>query len=73
MRYNEAVDVQQMWNDFEKKLITVIDLLVPISEFVNDTLKKPPNVVIKNKLNLRNRLLKNCKKNPTLERQSKGH
>ena len=30
-----AGDVQQVWNDFENKLISVIDKLVPLTEFVN--------------------------------------
>ena len=42
---NNATDVQQIWNDFETKLITVVDELVPVSSFVNGKIEsKPPQL-----------------------------
>ena len=68
---NDATDVQGVWNDFEKKLIEVVDELVPMSEFKNNFLLKPPNQLINNKKNLRKRLLKALRRNPTLEMKSR--
>ena len=60
---DEFVSVQSCWNVFENKMISVIDKLCPMEQFVaNNTiasLKIPPTV--KNKLNLRKRLLKRLK------------
>ena len=60
---NEFVNVQSCWNVFENNLINVIDKMCPMEQFVaNNTiasLKVPPTV--KNKLNLRKRLLKRLK------------
>ena len=33
---NNAHYVQEMWNDFETKLINVIDTLVPVRDVIND-------------------------------------
>ena len=49
-------DVQGFWNDFEFKLIYVIDKIVPITKFENNIAKVPVPKVIKNKLNIRNML-----------------
>ena len=64
---DNANDVQQIWNNFENKLVLVIDRLVPLTEFVNDKIKVKLCPTIKRKLNIRNRLLKQLKRNPTLE------
>ena len=55
-----------MWNDFEVKLINVVDSLVPMPKFTNDIIKDKPNPVIKRKLNLRNRLLNILKRTSPL-------
>ena len=51
-------DVQGFWNDFECKFIDVVDKIVPITKFENNIAKVPLPKVIKNKLNIRNRLLR---------------
>ena len=57
--------VQSYWNEFESILVEIVDALAPlqtITQIENDKLKPPPH--IKNKINKRNRLLKNINKNP---------
>ena len=49
---NDANNVQELWNDFECKLINVVDRLVPMSYFKNDQIKEKPNPLIKRKLNV---------------------
>ena len=58
-------DVQGFWNEFENKLVHVIDKIVPLTPFVNNIIKEPIPSVIKNKINIRNRLLKKRKTNAT--------
>ena len=65
--YNNANNVQEMWNDFENILIEVVDLLAPLSEFKGELLVQKPCPIIKGKLNFRNRLLKIQKQRPTLD------
>ena len=60
-----ANDVQWVWDDFENKVIKIVDVLVPLSEFVNDKVKCKPNSIIKRKLNVRKILLKQLKCSPT--------
>ena len=55
-----------MWNDFEIKLVNVVDKLAPICEFKEDQPISKPNVFVKNKINIRHRLLKQQKMVPTL-------
>ena len=64
---NTATDVQGVWNDFEYKLIMIIDELVPLTEFKNGSQFLLPCKVIKKKISLRKRLLKNFKRYPTLD------
>ena len=64
---NTATDVQGVWNDFENKLIMVVDDLIPLSDFKNNIQVKLPSQLIKKKLSLRKRLRKNFKRNPTLD------
>ena len=64
---NNLMEVQSVWNDFETKLIRVVDNLVPLTDFENNIVMKVPDYHIKRKLNIRKRLLKNFKRNPTLE------
>ena len=67
---NNATDVQGAWDDFENKLIAVVDNLVPLSEFKNNLQVKLPSNVIKRKINLRKRLLKNFRRTPNLDLKS---
>ena len=54
-----------MWDDFESKLVKVVDKITPLTEFINCKVKiKLPNS-IKNKINIRKRLLKQRKRSPT--------
>ena len=64
-------DVQGFWNVLEDKLINVVYKLVPITKFFNNTIKEPIPSVIKNKINIRNRLLKERKNNFTPELKSR--
>ena len=68
---NNATDVQGAWDDFENKLIAVVDNLVPLSEFKNNSQVKLPSNVIKRKINLRKRLLKNFRRTPNLDLKSR--
>ena len=63
---SKATDVQGLWNDFETKLINLIDELVPLTEYKNNLAVRAPFPRIKSKLNLRKRLIKNFKRSPTL-------
>ena len=63
--YSEFENVQDCWNSFECKLITVIDEIAPVSKFVNNEIKVKPCAHVKNKLNIRKRLLRTCKLFPT--------
>ena len=47
--------VQSTWNDFEMKLIGVVNEIVPLSEFKNNIIMKSPSQLIRRKLNLRKR------------------
>ena len=63
---NKANSVQGLWDDFEFKLINVVDSL-PMIETTDATVVNKPCPSIKSKLTLRNRLFKIQKKWPTLE------
>ena len=59
---------QSIWNHFEMSLLPIIDELVPIVDFINNTkTKNQNNITINSKLNLRKRLLKSNKTNPKSE------
>ena len=62
-----ASDPQSIWNHFEQKLLTVVDTLVPYVPFTNNASVKSlkPNSTIKSKLNLRKRLIKSARSNPS--------
>ena len=49
---NTAVDVQELWGDFETKLIKIVDELAPMAQFFDGKLTVCMNPTIKNKLNL---------------------
>ncbi len=56
--------VQGTWNLFENKLVNILDILIPMRDFTNNNCKTiKSNPVIKNKLNVRKRLLKLYKTN----------
>ena len=63
----DSDDPQSLWNSFENELLTIVDELVPYVPFSNNqslkSLKTP--IPIKNKLNLRKRLLKSLDKRPS--------
>ena len=60
--------VQGFWNAFEYKLIGVVDAIVPMREFTNRvSVKIEVPQAIKNKVNIRKRLLKKFKATPTPE------
>ena len=46
---NEATDVQEVWNDFETKLITIVDRVAPMSKFKINSLFSSPSKFIKRK------------------------
>ena len=64
---NNAQEVQDIWNDFECKLIDIVYSLVPLSYSKGNFFIEKPPAIIKNKLNTRNRLIKNLKKRPSQE------
>ena len=63
----EIDDVQGFWNHFESKLINVIDKIAPVCKFEDNVVKVTVPGHIKNKLNLRKRLLKKRKNYPSPE------
>ena len=56
-------NVQDCWNMFE----SCVDELIPLKEFVNNSVKVKPNAIMKNKMNLCRRLLSKFKHLPTPE------
>ena len=62
----ENDDVQGFWNQFEGKLISIVDSICPLTPNTNQNLKndKPPQH-IKHKINRRNNLLRKLKTNPS--------
>ena len=64
--------VQSFWNYLERNIITTVDKIVPMVPFVNNRAvnKKIPRVII-NKINIRKRLLKKIKSNPTIEHRNR--
>ena len=76
-------DVQNFWNAFEQDLLSVVDQIVPIVEFVNNSVKNVETpCFIKRLLNTRKRLLRRQKTSPNactkeqikqLNIQIKGH
>ena len=58
--------VQEYWNVLENLIIGVVDTIVPIVEFINNSAKNSPLPThIKTKINTRKRLLKQLKNSPT--------
>ena len=44
--------MQETWNDFETKLINVVDTFIPLTEFKGNQSVHKPNPIIKGKFNL---------------------
>ena len=65
----EADLVQDIWNRFEAALLPVIDDLIPYAPFVENTTVKSsePSKKIKQKINVRKKLLKLIKTQKTAE------
>ena len=61
-------NVQEAWNHFENVIINVIDDIVPIVPFVNNSVKEKLSPTLKNLLNKKKRLLKKRNQN-----NFKGH
>ena len=60
--------VQHFWNALERSLIVIVDELAPMVPFINNSVRnnvEPPT--IRNKLNIRRRLLRAIKHNPNDE------
>ena len=70
--WNINIDtVQEFWNEFEFKLISIIDDIIPLRDFSGTIIKEPTPRIVKNKINKRNRLLKLFKKRPNLDLKSR--
>ena len=63
-------EVQEYWNVFESKLIRIVDEIVPLAEFSSNTIVEKPDKVVKNKINRRNRLLKQFQTRPSVDLKS---
>jgi hypothetical protein len=63
--------VRDFWNDFENKLIKVIDNLITVSKENKTFTSVVPPPIMKNKINLRKRLLKRYRlnKNPEIKQR----
>ena len=61
----ETEDVQSTWSNLETKLSNIIDELAQFAPFINNTTIKSikPNIAIKRKINIRQRLLKRMELN----------
>jgi hypothetical protein len=63
---NDIDSVQHYWNSLERKLVEIVDELAPMVSFVNKSVcAQYLPVAIKNKLNIRKRLLKTIKRVPS--------
>ena len=57
-------DVQQLWNNMENKIVTIVDKVAPITEFTgNFSANTHPRVLLKPKINKKRRLLQQLKTN----------
>ena len=55
----------------KKKLIKIVDEIVPLAEFCLNTIKEKPDKIVKNKINRRNRLLKQFKSRQSVDLKSR--
>jgi hypothetical protein len=63
---NDIDSVQHYWNSIERKLVEIVDELAPMVPFVNKSVcEQYLPAVIKNKLNIRKRLLKTIRRVPS--------
>ena len=67
----EIDDVQSFWNNMESKIVNIVDIIVPVTQFLNNYV--PPSIPhqIKSKLNKRNKLTKMKKRNSSNELKSR--
>ena len=63
--------MQNVWDEFECKLVKVVDKIVPLTNFVNKKAQTAFPSEIKPKINIRKRLLKQRKRHPTNELKQK--
>ena len=56
-----------MWDDFESKLVKVVDKVTPLTEFINGKVKTILHNSIKHKINKRKKLLNQRKRTPSNE------
>ena len=63
----ESDDPQSVWNEFEQKLLTVIDKILPYTPFTNNVSVRSlkPTTHLKSKINLRKKLLKKSRLVPS--------
>ena len=64
-------NVQNVRDDFEIKIVKIIDKIVPLTEFNIQMINLPTPSYIKSKLNKRKKLLKQLKKRPSNEIERK--
>ena len=65
--------VQELSNEIENKIVSVVDIIAPITKFVNNQLEKSNSNPewLRKKIGLRKRLLKKLKTSKNLETKTK--
>ena len=63
--------MQEYWNVFEARLIKIVDEIVPLTAFKHNTIAEKPDRIVKNKINKRNRLLKQFRSQPSNDLKSR--
>ena len=64
----DFIVVQAFWNYFESKLLKIVDEIAPLAQFKNNRIHKDNTpMAIRNKINIRKRLLRNSKQYPSNE------
>jgi hypothetical protein len=67
---NDIDQVQHYWNSIEGAIVEIVDELAPLVPFINNSIcSSTIPVLIKNKLNIRKRLLRSIKRNPSNEKK----
>ena len=64
-------NVQNVWDEFESKVVKVVDKIVPLTVHENGKITSETPKFIKNKINMRKRLLKSRKHNASSELKQK--
>ena len=58
----DFMDVQPIWDYFESKLVKIVDDIAPLAQFKNNRIHKDnTQMALRNKINIRKRLLRNSK------------